>query len=163
MWALNPFWMTQSLDHTFLSFLILEGGHLPFFLKCRFRRSRFLFSLIFFAIFIFCFCSSIIWALDSNGRFSTDTGFSDFSFWVSGLFGSFPSTSSTARAITSRRSGTSKGLWIQTLPEGLGWTLRVFLCNLETGRWSYEIQKVSEDKNNMNKHIERYNEQVVLI
>lgn len=58
--------------HTFLFFFIFEGGHLPFFLRRRFRRSLLRLCLIFLASFIFSFCSNLSCNLDSRGRLSTD-------------------------------------------------------------------------------------------
>ena len=88
---------------TFLSFFILEGGHLPFFLSRLFRTRRFLRSLIFLASFILSFCSIFSFSFDSNGRFSTGMAASPDPCEGgkgSGLLSSFPSSSEEARTIT---------------------------------------------------------------
>ena len=56
--------------HTFLSFFILDGGHLPFFLSFLLRRSRLRRCLSFLASFIRALCSMIIFCFDSSGMSS---------------------------------------------------------------------------------------------
>ncbi|RDY09206.1 E3 ubiquitin protein ligase RIE1, partial [Mucuna pruriens] len=76
---------------TFDNLLTSVGGHLPFFLRWRFRRSLFLLNLIFFASFILSFCSSLSFSFDSNGSFSTPTPLS-FSLSGGGSGGDPPSS-----------------------------------------------------------------------
>lgn len=61
--------MAVNVDavHTFLSFFILDGGHLPFFLSFLLRRSRLRRCLSFLASFIRALCSMIIFCFDSSG------------------------------------------------------------------------------------------------
>lgn len=120
------------IDYTFLSFFIFDGGHRPFFLILRFRKSLFLRSLIFLASFILNFCSSLNCSFDSNGRFSTDTASSDCSGGVSpGSPPSFPSVSDEARAIKTLLSTKEEGEETLAPLKDLGCGV-MFLCNLRT-------------------------------
>ena len=57
----------------FLSFFILDGGHLPFFLSRLFWTSLLRRCLSFLASFIFALCSMIIFCLVSSGIVSIET------------------------------------------------------------------------------------------
>jgi hypothetical protein len=65
-----------NANQTFWSFFILDGGHLPFFLRRLLRTSRLRRCLNFLASFIRALCSAIIFILDSSGISSIfTTGF----------------------------------------------------------------------------------------
>lgn len=92
---------------TFFNFFIFEGGHRPFFLILRLRRSRFLRSLTFFASFIFIFCSILCCIFDSNGKFSTGTA-STSGDWLPSV-GAAPSTSEEAFTVSAPLLSAKKG------------------------------------------------------
>lgn len=128
---------------TFFSFFIFEGGHRPFFLIFRFRRSLFLLSLIFFANFILSFCSALSCSFDSNGRFSTGTTSSSL-LWASSLLpeeGSppAPSMSEEALAINKPVLLMVKGVRIRIPLKDCGCRSMGFMCNLETGNQKHKI------------------------
>jgi hypothetical protein len=130
-----------NASQTFLSFFILDGGHLPFFLRRLLRTSRLRRCLNFLASFIRALCPAIIVIFDSSGISSIlTTGFTSSgcpslatlpsaAAWTrTGLF----SVRETQLAVTFRGLGSGRDVRILHcgLAAGSGRDVRILHCSL---------------------------------